>query len=388
MSNTVNGSAIATVSSQGIGQGFYKDKGSFLSDQKKIFDGYYYQEFCVDENALILTADLRWMPAKNLLIGNKLIGFDEELVGKIKLKPTIVENINVIKAKKYKIVTDKGETIVSKNHQFVKHLKKNDLRNMRYLGKNEFFSINQWCFASNLNVGDCIVYSWKPWNEKNDYESGWMAGVLDGEGWCSSKSGNAGFGQNKNVVLDKALSIMKNNFIEYYHQYNRNCNIITAAGIWNSMKMLGIFRPLRLLENSEGLWNGKTIYRTRKNRHIANILDIQDLGIGTVVTLGTSTKTLISDGFLSHNSYDIISTIQLDKYKDVLKKVVHTAGFIFFGTLEYVSQMETANLSVTTSVSVMFSDAHGNDPQSDDAFVLARSADNILTRGNDFVIST
>lgn len=42
------GYAFANVSQQGIGQGYYKEKGGFLSDQKKLYDGYYYQEFSYD----------------------------------------------------------------------------------------------------------------------------------------------------------------------------------------------------------------------------------------------------------------------------------------------------------------------------------------------------
>lgn len=42
------GYAFANVTTQGRTLGFYKDKGGFLSDQKKIYDGHYYQQFSYD----------------------------------------------------------------------------------------------------------------------------------------------------------------------------------------------------------------------------------------------------------------------------------------------------------------------------------------------------
>jgi len=38
-------SGIAVLSRQGEAQGFYSQKGGFLSDQKKLFDGNYYQDY-------------------------------------------------------------------------------------------------------------------------------------------------------------------------------------------------------------------------------------------------------------------------------------------------------------------------------------------------------
>lgn len=43
--NFVEGSIVAVVNKHGRGRGYYRKKGGFLSDQKKIFDGYYYQNY-------------------------------------------------------------------------------------------------------------------------------------------------------------------------------------------------------------------------------------------------------------------------------------------------------------------------------------------------------
>jgi len=44
-SGSKTGTAVAVLEHQGFGNGFYREKGGFLSDQKKLYDGYYYQDF-------------------------------------------------------------------------------------------------------------------------------------------------------------------------------------------------------------------------------------------------------------------------------------------------------------------------------------------------------
>lgn len=46
--NNIIGTGFAVLLKQGVGTGYYRKKGGFLSDQKKLFDGYYYQNFSYD----------------------------------------------------------------------------------------------------------------------------------------------------------------------------------------------------------------------------------------------------------------------------------------------------------------------------------------------------
>jgi hypothetical protein len=48
LGNNVVGTATAVLEKQGSGTGYYLKKGGFLSDSKKLFDGYYYQNFSYD----------------------------------------------------------------------------------------------------------------------------------------------------------------------------------------------------------------------------------------------------------------------------------------------------------------------------------------------------
>lgn len=51
--NNVIGTGFAVLNRQGMGSGYYRKKGGFLSDSKKIFDGYYYQNYSYDISSSI-----------------------------------------------------------------------------------------------------------------------------------------------------------------------------------------------------------------------------------------------------------------------------------------------------------------------------------------------
>ena len=342
-SNTA-GFAFSTLQRQGYGESYYKEKGGLLSDQKKLFDGIYYQEYCIDPDSLVLTADLRWVEAKTLKENDDIIGFDENLNGKIYLKPSKVMKSDIIKTKKYKVITDKGESTVSENHMFVQYMKKTKKQ-----------STYKWTLAKELNVGDQLTFACNPWKEKTDFDSGWLSGILDGEGWCSAKAGNCGVAQNQGPVLEKIKHMFNESEIRYCLTKQRkssNCHTLTTMGIWESMKLIGMFRPIRLLEKADGLWDGRTIYRKDKKAHIATITEIVELEEGDVVTMATSTKTLIVDGFLSHNSYEVRSSITLNKYEEMLKKLLHVSGTKYFGALVYNTELTCNVACQSTTITV------------------------------------
>jgi recombination protein RecA len=65
------------------------------------------------------------------------------------------------------------------------------------------------------------------------------------------------------------------------------------------MRFLGMVQPERLMEKSHLLWEDRS---TKSHGQEVTILSIKPVGVREVVTIGTSTKTLIADGLMSHNS--------------------------------------------------------------------------------------
>lgn len=250
------------------------------------------QEYCLDPESLVLAADLRWVPARTLNVGDQIIGFPEDLRGNQTLERSIVERAEIVEAHKYRIVTDRGETIVSAQHKFV-------------YGKPRTHNRLRWVDAQNLKPGDWVKFAASPWAEKRDYTCGWLAGVYDGEG-CISQTGSythCQVAQKPGVVLDgireglAEIGVIANESPQLASGVvNLHC-----AGMWQAMRLLGMIRPRRLMLKSAKVWEGRRAFNTRGDHHYAKVVSVEYLGRGTVVSLGTSTKTLIADGFLGHN---------------------------------------------------------------------------------------
>ena len=81
---------------------------------------------------------------------------------------------------------------------------------------------------------------------------------------------------------------------------NSNCKTINICGISRAMKILGKYRPIRLLDKF------KTILDSGKlglPKDYATVIGVELLEDGPVVAIRTSSKTLITNGFVSHNTY-------------------------------------------------------------------------------------
>ncbi len=253
------------------------------------------QEYCVSPDSLILTADLEWKLAGEIKVGEELIGFPEDLEGHVKLKPSIVERHEVIQAKRYRVVTTRGETIVSENHRFVGIFDDRRTRNFRSLS---------WRKVTDLKAGDLIRYTADPWKRGESLEDGWFAGMLDGEGWASRAARQVGVAQCAGVCLDALRLWFERHGIAYTQHVNGGkqgakgpCYQLKAAGLWPSLRLLGIAQPKRL--DGRAIWEDCRAFTA--GGYDAEILSIEPLGVGPVVSMSTSTKTFIADGFLAHN---------------------------------------------------------------------------------------
>lgn len=249
-------------------------------------------DFCLSPETLILTSDLRQIPVKDINIGDELIGFDENLnLDKNRLKPSVVKSKDVIKRPSYKITTDRGYVIASAEHLWVS-------RNGKEKPDGRMACKYEWVATDNLKVGHHIAFSIEPWEEQTSKDAGYLSGLLDGEGWVSKS--HSGIGQNEGIVYNKIIELFDFFKIKYNVNEGKKCKKITTNGKWESIKLLGMFRPPRLLSKSKLLWEDKKL--TGQKNPYAKIINIEFLGEKEVVALGTSTQTLIANGFLSHNS--------------------------------------------------------------------------------------
>lgn len=251
-------------------------------------------DYCVVPETKILTTDLTWKNAGDVTEGDSLIGFDESLRGEqdqwARFKQADVESDAVLLRPCYRVITDLGETIASAEHLWAAKLGKTNPR--------------RWIKTEDLRIGMFISYFNDPWKVEDTRDAGWLAGFLDGEAWLSN--GNLGFAQNPGYVLDKVLSLFRSyGFDPYFHRVTgESCESYLLRGKHQAAKALGMLRPERFTTRARETWDG----RAARGRS-ARVLAIEPVGEREVCAIGTTARTFIADGFLSHNSQAELRTI-------------------------------------------------------------------------------
>jgi hypothetical protein len=162
----------------------------------------------------------------------------------------------------------------------------------------------EWKRADEIKVGWALSKVSEVWDTVENYETGWMGGFLDGEGYLSNNS-QIGVGQNEDgdnaLCFDEAVRLFRKYMPQTELVFNRSkkCVKVRPNGLRTGWQAVGIFQPKRLKAKlvrhyHEGAVRGK---RNRKGR----VISVRSLGIQTVVAIQTSTKTFLAEGFLSHN---------------------------------------------------------------------------------------
>lgn len=311
-----------------VGPAFEGIKGEVLATQAKDEKGQYirliqgrgtrhnnqHSDYCLAPETRVLTADLRWVPIKSVVIGDELVGFDEQLQNHGKLRRATVQSVSYLMEDCYEITTSKATIIASGAHRWPVR----DSQKVLYKGKangTKWASTRRkigWVQTDKLKVGDLIPYLCDPWSQDTSWDGAWMAGFIDGEGWLSGTS--FGLGQNPGQLLDRAVEIIRRNGMSVSLSANKQgCVRINVLGARGALRALGTFRPLRLMAKSSSAWEGRRTYggRTTTVDASAEVLSIRHIGAHPVVGVGTSTGTLIAEGLLSHNS-QICVLVSLD----------------------------------------------------------------------------
>ena len=306
---------------------------------------------CVAPDSLIPTADLRWIKASDVRKGDDLIAFDEELGRRNRYRRSRVESVDTLIKDCYRIVTDYGEVICSFDHSWV-------VRRHRVGRKASQTSaaVRMWVAASQLVVGDEIPLFAEPWEEDHSFESGYLAGFFDGEGWCAGCT--LGFGQKEGaterhvrmLLRDKGFRTGKTS----RHESGDGWVIKTyLKGDKAGLRFLGRMRPKRLLAKSADLWEGRKTWS--KTSRVARILRIEHIGEAPVVAIKTSTRTLIVNGLFSHNcDYNQMQLRLLAHYSQdpILLENYRTGGDLHASTAEAIE--DSRDTGKTTNFALAF----------------------------------
>lgn len=252
----------------------------------------YFAGYCVEPSARILGADLIWRSAAEVRVGDELVGFDEHGAGHArKFRRATVQAKRMHKQACYRVITDRGEMIASERHGWL----------TRLTASGGVDGCRRWVQTRDLQPGMALAYLTDPWRVDESWDAGWLAGFYDGEGWINNS--NVWLAQNPGALLGRAKRLLQEREFEFGERRQRKssrCHCLWLRGERSTLRFLGMIRPQRLLLKSNDLWEGRSTCGPRTTA--AAVKAVEYVGTRDVCALRTSTHTLISEGFLTHNS--------------------------------------------------------------------------------------
>lgn len=255
---------------------------------------------CLVPEHKVLTADLRWVEGGDVKVGDKLVGFDETGAGKSggrKYKETTVEWIERDKAEVYAVVMD-DETIVytTADHRWLAQ-------------SNESWSWRKTKDSGRTLVGAKVPRLFDVWEQKQGFEDGWFAGILDGEGHLGKRH-RVQFSQRPTAVLERATNYLDSEGYDYTKNVvdggRGDCISVDILGNLSvKMKLLGSLRPSRLLPKVDiSTWG---LIRTRYT-DFRKVVAVYSVGTREIVKMQTSSRTFVAEGFGMHNCVQYVDT--------------------------------------------------------------------------------
>lgn len=262
---------------------------------------------CLAPETRVLTADLRWIPIEDAIVGQQLVAVDEELPGPKKatrkLRVATVEAMNKVYESAFRVRMDNGTEFVATGLH-------------RFLCRARGGTGARWRTVNDMRVRDHIRFVTRPWGASS-YEDGWFGGILDGEGSVRAKDAGGAEGCMSQVagkVLDRAEDYLKNLGYTFRDEVDRRKSAdssklgnkpvhkLVVDRLDELFRLVGQTRPSRFLSGQ--WWHGKALPGRRTRGGIAwpSIVSIELVAPQMMIDLQTTTGTFIAEGLVSHNS--------------------------------------------------------------------------------------
>jgi hypothetical protein len=256
---------------------------------------------CVAPQTPILCADLAWRAAGTLRPGDRVVAFDEDPIegdGRAARRyrtATIERNDPEVKSCR-RVETDVGDPIVaSDEHPWLVY------RDGRL----------RWVETEDLHVGDQLAHLARPWERDESHEGGWIAGIFDGEGsmvirqreTARTYSVAIGIAQREGPVLDRLRAALARRGYSVWMgdgDPEGRGGTHLRGGFAETLRFAGQFRPTRIVERVESMWEGRKLWRG-STYELATITSISEPSPYPVASISTSTGTFITGGYLTHN---------------------------------------------------------------------------------------
>lgn len=295
-------------------QGLY-----FVEDHKTSsqLGQYYFSQFdpsnqmmgyCPTAAERVLTADLRWISASAVVPGVELLAFDEHGPNR-KLKHSIVTAVQPRKSRVVELTLSDGTTLrTSPEHPWI-----------AARGSERHKKAFEWQTAENL-LAEYKRGHWflprffTPWATDMSWESGWLAGIADGEGYVSAggvrgRSVSLGVAQNPGLVHDLFMKTTATRGFDFESSIQRNVKRTAAlmyprGGIAEVLSFLGKVRPQRLLGKFTTLLRNEDVGSTLQTIKWLRVADARLLPEEEwVFAIETTSSTYFCEGFAAHNCW-------------------------------------------------------------------------------------
>lgn len=161
---------------------------------------------CPTPDQKVLTADLRWIPAGELKVGDLLVGMDEVPTAGKRLRryrQAVVTHAQRGYAPVFKITFDDGSHVkVTGEHRWLV-----SQRSRTYGLRKEGGSA--WVETSKLKVDQEINRLLDTWDVLDTYDAGYLAGFFDGEGYLSTSPLKIGASQKTRITAIESLGLQE-----------------------------------------------------------------------------------------------------------------------------------------------------------------------------------
>lgn len=262
-------------------------------------------DYCLAPGTKVLTGEMLWVPIENLVPGMTLVGFDEDVSkaqqSRRMYRPSVIERVSAVRLPSYRLHLEGGdEFIASAEHPWL----------VQTGVTSRWLTTERLQDAASFDRPSKLIKALDTWEPENDYMSGYLAAALDGEGWCSQqiptgknrhRAGRGfvlGFSQNDNPMLAQVRAILDDREIPYRVKFYRPnlVQLIFGKPRRDIIRLLGTVRPRRLLGNLD-LNLGMVDLR-----RAIPLLAKECVGEQDLISIQTSTRTFLANGYATHNS--------------------------------------------------------------------------------------
>lgn len=255
---------------------------------------------CLAPATRVLCSDFRWHPLGELSVGDELMAFEgiaAVLGSRRKMRIVTLQARALVHRPSYRIrFTDGREIVTSSETQWL----------------TDPHAV--WMRPAKLASGTLLRDFGVPWKSEPTWDTGWLSGVYDGEGWLAERKGPGdgygggwyiGFAQNPGAVLDMAKRLTRERGYRTRDKIDNSRRIqkFLITGMYDCFRFLGECQPVRLLEKSGPWVEGVSITRTRGTargqRYSLRITEAEFLGDHPVIAIETGTQTIFAEGLFA-----------------------------------------------------------------------------------------